>query len=176
MCGSKGNLRCQSSLSTSCIQDFLLFMAIYARLDDPWASGDSPISSSHLTTGELGLQWHPSVQICVGSRDLNSDLHTWIASMLTHWAISSAFTWNIFYKTHYVFVQTLTDKNNRIVALIHQLPSRLDEGLSISQGWLWRCQCSLICLHGVESCSSQVWEAAGELLKWINMCFLLFEG
>lgn len=52
-------------------------MAIYVRLDGPGAS--SPILFFHLPgTGVLGIQRHYNAQIEVGSRDLNSDLFTYI--------------------------------------------------------------------------------------------------
>lgn len=122
-------------------------MAIYTRLDGPGASEDSPIFFFHLpVTGVLGLR-HYNAQINVGSRDLNSNLHMCLASMLTHFSLLlkcffiKPWLTGIVTNVPCLGMQCCLWWNTwKLVqpTWIHQLPSRLNEGFSISQGGLWR--------------------------------------
>lgn len=53
-CNTEDNLGFKS-LSLSCMK-WSHFVARYTRLADPWAPEDSPVSTSHLTTGAVELQ------------------------------------------------------------------------------------------------------------------------
>lgn len=193
---SEGNLRSQSSFSTSQKQDFFLSMAIYTRLDGPRTSEDSLIFFFHIpVTGVLGLKWHYNAQIDVGSRGLNSDLHMCLSSMLTHFSLHRNF---FFIKSHYIFIWTLTDWNSKIVAnvpclsmqcylwwntwklvqttWIHQLPSRLNEGFSISQGGLWRGVSVVWSIFMVWNLVQAKYVRQQESYVKVDMCFLSFEG